>query len=339
MSQSTPDANLPKSGNSRTADDSLPPVEPPSAAFLVQLFVVPAVIVLMIVGIWFAVTWMARGGEDPKQYIDDLQRSGPARFQTANNLAAALADKRHEGFKRDAASAQKLADILSAEIEGGSMQEQDVTLRQFLCKALGEFYVPTGVPALLKAATTQRETAEVHVRRAAIESLAVLAGHLQEQSPPQKLAEPELNSTLLKLSTDTDPTIRYTTAVAMGVIGGKPLVARLHELLRDENIDVRYNAALGLARQGDEAARPTLLAMLEPEQADAMATEKDADSQAYKRVAILSNAMRATLRLHKLNPNADVKDLTAAIEKLSETGENERTKLDAKTTLLELEKE
>jgi HEAT repeat protein len=339
MSQSKPEANSALPGKFRTADDSLPPVEPPSAAFLVQLFVVPAVIVCMIVIIWFAVTWMARGGEDPKQYVDDLQRSGPARFQTANNLAAALADKRHEELKHDTAAAQKLADILTAEINGGSMQEQDVTLRQFLCKALGEFYVPTGVPVLLKAATTQRKEAEIHVRRAAIESLAVLAGHLQEQKSPQKLDDPELESTLLKLSTDTDPTIRYTTAMALGVIGGKPLVERLHELLRDENIDVRYNAALGLARQGDEAAVPMLLAMLEPVQADAIATEKVSAAQDYKRVAILSNAMRATVRLHKLSPNADIKDLTAAIEKLSASGEDERTRLDAKTTLMELKKE
>lgn len=339
MSQSTPDADSRQPGHSRTADDSLPPVEPPSAAFLVQLFVVPAVIVCVIVAIWFAVTWMARGGDDPKQYIDDLQRSGPARFQTANNLAAALADKRHEDFKRDTAAAQKLADILKAEIDGGSMQEQDVTLRQFLCKALGEFYVQTGVPVLLKAATTQREAAEVHVRRAAIESLAVLAGHLQEQQPPQKLADPELESTLLKLSADTDPTIRYTTAMALGVIGGKSFVNRLHELLRDENIDVRYNAALGLARQGDEAAIPMLLSMLEPAQTEAVATEKVPEAQAFKRVAILSNAMRATVRLHELNPNTDIKDLIAAIEKLSDSGEDERTRLDAKTTLLELNKE
>lgn len=338
MSQSTPDANLPTQGKTRTADDSLPPVEPPSAAFLVQLFVVPAVIVIAIVLIWFAVTWMARGGEDPKQYIDDLQRSGPARFQTANNLAAALADKRHGELKHDKAAAQKLADILMAEINGGSMQEQDVTLRQFLCKALGEFYIPTGVPVLLKAATTQRESAEVHVRRAAIESLAVLAGHLQEQQPPQKLEDPELESTLLKLSTDTDPTIRYTTAMALGVIGGKPFIARLQEMLRDENIDVRYNAALGLARQGDEAAVPMLLAMLEPLQADAVATEKVTDAQDFKRVAILSNAMRATVRLYKLNPNANVNDLIKSIEKLSESGEDERTRLDAKTTLIELKK-
>ena len=338
MSQSTPADPSPTPGHIRSADDSLPPVEPPSAAFLVQLFVIPAIIVGLIVLVWFAVTWLATGGDDPKQYIDALQRSGPARFQTANNLAAALADKRHEEFKRDTEAAQKLADVLAQEIASGSLQEQDVTLRQFLCKALGEFHVSTGVPALLTAATTQRAPAEVHVRRAAIESLAVLAGHLQEQTPPEQLANPELESVLIKLSSDDDSTIRYTTAMALGVIGGDSFVARLKELLRDENIDVRYNAALGLARQGDEAAIPTLLAMLEPDQSQAIAEEKapSPQAQAFKRVAILSNAMRATLRLRMLNPNADLAELVASIERLSESGADERTRLEAKTTLLEL---
>ena len=38
-------------------DDSLPPVEPPSAAFLVQLFLVPGIIVAIIVCVWLAFHW------------------------------------------------------------------------------------------------------------------------------------------------------------------------------------------------------------------------------------------------------------------------------------------
>ena len=36
-------------------EDLLPPVEPPSAGFLIQLFVVPALIVILIVAAWLAV--------------------------------------------------------------------------------------------------------------------------------------------------------------------------------------------------------------------------------------------------------------------------------------------
>jgi hypothetical protein len=52
-------------------DDSLPPVEPPNAAFLVQLFLVPGVIVAIIVGVWLAFHWLAHLGSDPQAYVKD----------------------------------------------------------------------------------------------------------------------------------------------------------------------------------------------------------------------------------------------------------------------------
>ena len=45
--------------------DDLPPVEPPSAGFLVQLFLVPALIVGIIVCVWLAFHWLAQLGNDP----------------------------------------------------------------------------------------------------------------------------------------------------------------------------------------------------------------------------------------------------------------------------------
>ena len=54
----------PAIGASRAAagDDLLPPVEPPSAGFIIQLFVVPALIVLVIVSVWFTFSWLVRIG-------------------------------------------------------------------------------------------------------------------------------------------------------------------------------------------------------------------------------------------------------------------------------------
>ena len=49
--QSIADADAPQDRETRplVGDELLPPVEPPSAGFIVQLFVIPAVIVLIIV--------------------------------------------------------------------------------------------------------------------------------------------------------------------------------------------------------------------------------------------------------------------------------------------------
>src|SRR5690242_6222897 len=41
-------------------EELLPPVEQPSARFIVQLFVVPALIVVLIVGVWLSFNWLVR---------------------------------------------------------------------------------------------------------------------------------------------------------------------------------------------------------------------------------------------------------------------------------------
>ncbi len=49
--------------------DVLPPVEPPSAGFILQLFVVPGIIVAIIVMVWLLFNWVARTGNDPREYV------------------------------------------------------------------------------------------------------------------------------------------------------------------------------------------------------------------------------------------------------------------------------
>src|SRR6476620_5894792 len=142
-----------------SSEELLPPVEPPSARFIVQLFVVPAVIVLLIVGVWLTVSWLVHRTR-PEDLVKGLQGSGVARWQRASELADILRNKRFAAFKRNANSAADLAGILKREVEtagsGDGMDEKNVMLRFFLCRALGEFEVREGLDELLFAAETNR---------------------------------------------------------------------------------------------------------------------------------------------------------------------------------------
>ena len=93
--------------------DALPPVEPPSAGFILQLFVVPAVIVSIIVLVWLLFTWLAQMGSDHKKYIAGLKRNNEARWQSAAALADMLNSPGHAALKRDVEVAQELSDIKS----------------------------------------------------------------------------------------------------------------------------------------------------------------------------------------------------------------------------------
>ena len=62
-------SSSPPSSERFSPDDALPPVEPPSAGFILQLFVVPGVIVVVVIMIWLMFNWLAHMGTDPRSYV------------------------------------------------------------------------------------------------------------------------------------------------------------------------------------------------------------------------------------------------------------------------------
>src|SRR4029078_825357 len=101
--------------------------------FIVQLFVIPAVIVIIIVMVWLMFSWLAQMGKhDPQSYLQALQRNSETRWQAAYNLAS---DLRRENptspnsLKRNSELARRLGEILEKEIAAGSQQDGDLNLR------------------------------------------------------------------------------------------------------------------------------------------------------------------------------------------------------------------
>ena len=52
----------------------LPPVQPPTSGFLLQLFFIPMVIVLIIVVVWMLFSWLAHKGATPRELVKELSR-------------------------------------------------------------------------------------------------------------------------------------------------------------------------------------------------------------------------------------------------------------------------
>jgi hypothetical protein len=318
MSYASRDPNEPRS-ESLSPDDALPPVEAPSAGFILQLFVVPGVIVVIIVAVWLMFNWLAQRGNDPQAFVAAIKRNNEGRWQAAVNLANALNNRQStssQELRHDHRLVQDLSGILDAEIDAGSMEEKPITFRMYLCRAIGSFDVDDGLPVLLKAVKTNRDEHEIAVRRSALEAIALLAENLQASDPTKPLASPQLTSTLLEAASDSDPLVRSSAAYAMGVVGDADLLAKLQSLLADTYPDVRYNAATGLARQGDVAAAPVLLEMLDPDEQVGIEIEKDEQSRDYKRALIEFNALRAVDLLLKKNSQVDRAQFVPAVEKL-----------------------
>jgi hypothetical protein len=332
-------SSAPSSPRNVSPDDSLPPVEPPSAGFILQLFIVPGIIVVVVVMIWLMFNWLAQMGNDRDAFVRALARNNEARWQAAFNLATALRAER--GAKNpkltvDPQLARQLADILGREIDAGSMDEKPITLRIYLCRALGEFKVSDGLPMLIKAANTQRDDKEADVRRAALEGIAILAANF----PPDEkefVDNTELKDALLQAASDSDPRTRAAAAVAMGVIGGPAFMEKLRAMVDDAHPDVRYNAATRLAHQGDAAAVPTLVEMLNPDEQAGVEVEKQEDMRPFKRAVITVNALRAAGQLAEKNPHADVEPLRVAIDKLQKTNTQGEIRVEAANVQRQLE--
>ena len=225
-------------------EDLLPPVEQPSARFIIQLFVVPALIVMLIVAVWLSFSWLVRRTAlGPDKLIAGLEE-GPsvARWQRASELADLLQNKRYASFKRDREAAAHLARILDREMDRaktGSNGQEQATLRYFLARALGEFAVPDGIDALLKAAQTKDAPSDELVRHGALEAIAVRAYNLQHLDPPEQLASPDLEPTLMRLAGDGDAPIRSKTAYALGQIASPAAIERLEAMTDDPDADTR----------------------------------------------------------------------------------------------------
>ncbi len=85
-------------------DKPLPPIEPPSASFLVQLFVIPMIIVGIIVVVWLMFSWLAHMGSNPHELVRDLKKPNEASWQRALTLADLLRNPAHEDLDKSKGS-------------------------------------------------------------------------------------------------------------------------------------------------------------------------------------------------------------------------------------------
>ena len=309
-----------------SAADALPPVEPPNFGFIVQLFVVPAVIVGIIVLVWLGFNWLARMGGDSSSYVRALEHDNPARWQAAVNLANALQPPKSR-LRKDEKLARDLSGVLTSALANepkatlGRDVDSEITLRVYLCRALGKFEVATGVDALLAAATTERNESERPVRRAALEAIAQLASQVGDGLAPSR---DKLLQTLEQCSGDKDPGVRGRAAYALGVLSGdadatERSVALLDRLLADAVADVRYNAATGLARHGHVEAIPVLAEMLDPARVGGLDTEPTPAAKARKQTIVAANALKAADKMAVAGKAADLVGLLPTIEALSKS--------------------
>ena len=300
----------------RTRDAS--PAQFSTGRVLLKLILLPGLVVLLIV---LTIAWLKQPGDDVDSLIDTLGREGKQRWLAAAGLSAVLHQPEGAAIRRDPAVARRLIEILLREIQAAGMDPEQLRLRMYLCRALGEFRITDPLPVLLEAARLQRDEKEVEVRLSALEAIAVLVSNV---GPAKQRGDPGLVPALLSAAEDEQQQVRERAAFTLGVVGGDRAEARLELMLFDSYAEVRYNAATGLARQGNPACVAVLLKMLDPRQADP------------RRTMFQKNALQAAGKLSAANATAELDELAEAVERLTRADVAAETRAKATQVLQQL---
>ena len=268
-----------------TPDKNLPPVQPPTLGFLVQLFVIPGLIVGVIVMVWMLFNWLAHMGSDPGKELDILASGSKGRWQAAFNLAKQLADDKEGKLRGNAEMAGKMATVLTTALDTplnrGTKQsdinekQEAIALRYYLVRSLGLFTVDTGTKVLLRAAAPSDDLDELQVQVAALDSLGQIAAVMltpARGSPDSKPRawenEAAVRAAMLAASQSNQIEARERAAFHLGQFQDPAVTQRLEELTEDAQILTRFHAATSLAIHGNDKALPVLRDMLEVTPAD-----------------------------------------------------------------------
>jgi hypothetical protein len=236
----------------------LPPVEAPSASFVVQLFVIPAVVVAVVIVVWLLFGKLAGGERDAMEYVRQLRLSS-ANWRSAFELASLI--QNDSQLASDPRLLGELTDLLSFELK----QNENPRLTQYVALTMGAFQTLDAtladgrkVDPIEPLALALEPKYETPIRIAAAASLAKQAARLHGT-----LDDPRAVRALAQAAANGEPEVRQMAVYALGFMGGAESAKVLRERLQsDEDRYVRYNAAVALGRRGDMAAKGTLSEML-----------------------------------------------------------------------------
>lgn len=310
--------------------DELPPVQPPSARFIVQLFVVPGLIVAAIFGVWVLFGKLAAPDTDWRSQLVELQHPNKhRRWRGALGLAQMLKADQDLGessqhLARNREMAQTLSQTLTDELKRVDQSDEEFNYQAFLARTLGLFDLPDVVfPALKQAMAPERDR---EVRKNAISSIAVMTDRMT--SAHQSVPSAEFVTEVAQISTDNDPLIRQLCAFTLGLFSEPAAIDRLEVLLQDSDRDTRLNAAVGLARQSNVGGGEVFAAVIRRAAATSSAAKEE-----YEEFVSVWNSLAAIQRLADQWPVDRRAEFTALLEPMASSYREPKIRIKAQEVL------
>ena len=320
--------------------EELPPVEPPSAGFIVQLFLIPMLIVGAIVGVYALFGRLAHGEQDWRTLVTELRNTNEhRRWRAAIGLAQLLKvdqDRGEEGqnLAQNPEIAEALLEVLKEQKNSNISREKSLNHQQYLVTALGLLDQPKTVIPPLQELMLDRNDQDSGVRLEALRSIFLIANRTAERAVAEnrpllmeELVEiPSLVSDVVTVSQESDPLFRQAAAFALGLLPSPESRQRLEVMLGDSDPNAQVNAAIGLSRHSSTAGWPVYQRILT--QASDTSTEEEGMD-----LVILKNTLKAIEDLNEKWPADRKQTLIEQVETISKNHPNRRIRTDATKTL------
>ncbi|MBC8290651.1 MAG: HEAT repeat domain-containing protein [Planctomycetes bacterium] len=325
--------------------DDLPVVEPPSAGFILQLFMVPGLIVAAVIGVWALFGQISSSEQDWRQQIVEMRSNNEhRRWRGANGLAQMLrADielgKDGQQLSRNPAIAKELTELLDDLLDEPASDKELISQQSFVTTTIGWLDLhDTVIPVLLDAADPKRD--EI-VRADAIRSLALIAGRSDEAG--LKLNRTKLTDALLEYSQDRNPLLRQLCAFTLGLIDGTGVEQRLRVMAEDDDANTQVNAAIAMARRGSTDGLPVFFRVMKeaPDPVnpalmpgETLAERKaQAERQESMNAVALINVLKAIEKLYPKMETDEAAEVRKRVEPIADEFDIISIRLRAKETL------
>ena len=210
-------------------------------ALAVQFFLIPLAVVAVTVLVYLGFRSLLADDRTPQEYLAEVRYGGWSRqWPAAYELSRLMADP---AVRADRTLGPELVKAFDEAKDG------DPRVRRYLALAIGRLdppLAPDAVSGLVKALDDPDPEARISVIWALGSS-----------------GDPGVVPRLEPLYGSEDPGIRKMVVYALGALPGDAQAVTLRTALKDDTPDVRWNAAIALARHGSPDGVPVLGQMLD----------------------------------------------------------------------------
>jgi len=274
----------------RSRPEELPPVTPPSAGFIVQLFLIPALIVLAVVAVWALFGQLAHTENDWTHLTADISSKNELRrWPAAEGLAHLLHNEQispptdRQPLAENPIVVDSLTKLFTESLATHGTDDETIRQQEFLARTMGALNADEKtLPVLAEA---MKVTNDIVVRKSALMAISLIAGRhfddatgysaaVEARTSAPSLAQrnlPLATATISDLATleqlrrsaqDPDPVIRHLAAYALASVSGPESLQQLRSMLGDSNRLAQANAAIGLARNASIDGVATMMQLM-----------------------------------------------------------------------------